>query len=612
MIRSTNGGEYHLICNLGKGNFGETYLAIALHLPEHPQCVLKKFNPEFSDRFFTKTARIMFDTEIEVLSQLKHDQIPRWLDHFEFNQQFYLVYEYIPGDNLNDEIKREQRLSESKVRQILQQILEILIFVHQHGLIHRDINPKNLIRRSTDQKIVLIDFGLVQRINHPERKITVGTDGYRPMEQTDGKARFCSDIYATGITAIAALTGICSNFPKNSDGEIIWRDQVQVSDDFANIISTMVRSYFGDRYQSASAALQALLHIQTEPNKLINAPPIKINYHQTKKFAIAPQFDNVGSFSEGRAEVTIRNKWGYIDPSGELVIAGQFNFAEPFFEGLAQVTIGGKNGFIDKNGNLVIQPQFANTSAFCSGLAAVQINNKWGFIDQTGNLVIPAIFDGVSGFSECFDCTLSEVEGYAQGLVGIQIQDKWGFINYSGNIVISPQFDSARIFSEGLAAVKLQQKWGYIDQQGNLMIQPQFEQAGNFLAGLTVVKRDNKYGYINQNSQVIIPFIFDAAEGFYEGLAAVKVGEQVGYINQTGNFVIPPQFPEINEYFIAYPFAEGLAAVEIDGKWGFIDQNGNIAIAPQFDDANSFSEGLAAVEIDYLWGYIPNPLPPSI
>ena len=95
---------------------------------------------------------------------LKHTQIPSLLAYFEEGGQFYLVQEYIEGTTLSEIIASGQTLPEHDVIQILQDILEVLVFIHNRNIIHRDIKPANLIRRNSDNKVVLIDFGAVKTI----------------------------------------------------------------------------------------------------------------------------------------------------------------------------------------------------------------------------------------------------------------------------------------------------------------------------------------------------------------------------------------------------------------------------------------------------------------
>ncbi len=107
------------------------------------------------------------------------------------------------------------QLSENEVIQLLYDILEVLQSVHQQNIIHRDIKPSNLMRRDSDGRIVLIDFGAVKQIGSQlkysqgqRQTVPIGTEGYMPNEQENGHPKLCSDIYAVGMTAIQALTGV--------------------------------------------------------------------------------------------------------------------------------------------------------------------------------------------------------------------------------------------------------------------------------------------------------------------------------------------------------------------------------------------------------------------
>ena len=211
------------------------------------------------------------------------------LAHFEENQQFYLIQEYIPGHDLTQEIylKSNQNLTEPETIKLLIEILEVLDFVHQQQHIHRDIKPSNIRRRSSDNKIVLIDFGAVkevttQMINENGKvrlTVVIGTPGYMPSEQRQGQPRFSSDVYAVGIIGIQAMTGIAArHLPQDRDtNEIIWQEQAQVSDKFAAILDKMVRYDFRQRYLNAGEALQDLqnlLPVQSNSNNIKIALPI--------------------------------------------------------------------------------------------------------------------------------------------------------------------------------------------------------------------------------------------------------------------------------------------------------------------------------------------------
>lgn len=262
------GGRYHIVSYLGGGGFGQTYLAQDVHLPGQPQCVVKHLKPKLTDAISLETAHRLFETEAQVLYKLSDfSQIPRLLAHFEEQQEFYLVQEFIEGDNLGKELVPGQRLSEAQTIALLHDILEVLVYIHHHNVIHRDLKPSNLIRRRKDGKIVLIDFGAVKQLTthiqihgHSTQTIAIGSPGYMPTEQMSGKPRFCSDLYALGMIGIQALTGLHpKSLPEDArTGEMIWRDRVEIQPRLGDILDTMIRYDFRQRYQSAVEVLADL------------------------------------------------------------------------------------------------------------------------------------------------------------------------------------------------------------------------------------------------------------------------------------------------------------------------------------------------------------------
>ena len=269
--------RYKIIKQLGSGSFGITYLAEDLDLPDHPLCVVKNLrqspDPEELQAFIA-----FFNKEAKALYRLGNelDQIPRLFAHFEEAGEFYLVQEYIDGHDLSQEIFPGNKLSEAQVTQLLKEILEVLTIIHNKNIIHRDVKAQNLMRRNSDGKIVLIDFGTVKELSllkaNPQEQtnvsVIVGTNGYMPYEQSSGYPKLASDIYAVGMLGIYALTGVKpQELPKNPDTfEVIWQDKVSVSPALANMLDKMVRSNFKERYQTAGEALQGLTALSSTSN----------------------------------------------------------------------------------------------------------------------------------------------------------------------------------------------------------------------------------------------------------------------------------------------------------------------------------------------------------
>ncbi|MEM1169619.1 MAG: serine/threonine-protein kinase [Cyanobacteria bacterium P01_H01_bin.35] len=268
--------RYQIISELGKGGFGKTYLAVDLDLPNNPQCVVKHLAPSDPRPKVFQIAKTLFDKEAITLQSLgEHPQIPRLFAYFEEDKQFYLVQEFVKGYDLTKEIYSAKQFSENEVVKLLIEILEILKYVHEQNVIHRDIKPQNIMRREFDDKIVLIDFGAVKEIKgltvttegNTTITIAVGTPGYMPLEQAAGKPKFCSDIYAVGMIAIEALSGIkAGKLQENkSTGEIIWRNQANVSEKLGRVLDKMVADYWRHRYQNIDEIITELGKISNKP-----------------------------------------------------------------------------------------------------------------------------------------------------------------------------------------------------------------------------------------------------------------------------------------------------------------------------------------------------------
>lgn len=268
------GKRYRIIEFIGSGAFGTTYLAVDTRRPGNPTCVVKQLLPTPKMGKNLKNARMRFSREAKILEKLgKHPNIPQLFAYFEENKQLYLVEEYIPGYPLTSELTLGCKLSEVTTINLIKEILEILAFIHANGVIHRDIKPSNIIRRQSDGKLFLIDFGAVKEINQnnlSSQTITMatGTPAYMPIEQFQGNPKPNSDIYAVGMIAIQALTGVhpkelpmIKNLDHVNSGSFYWKELVKVSPEFIKIIDKMVADDYHVRYQSAREVLADLQQI---------------------------------------------------------------------------------------------------------------------------------------------------------------------------------------------------------------------------------------------------------------------------------------------------------------------------------------------------------------
>jgi len=269
-------GRYKITGVLGSGGFSQTYVAEDKQLPSCPLCVVKQLKLAGQAADFIQEVRLRFRSEAEALERLgTHDQIPQLLAFFENDGEFYLVQEFVAGHALSDELLPGTQLPEAEVVPILRDVLDVLKFIHAQKVIHRDIKPENLIRRQRDGKLVLIDFGAVKAIqtevSNRQLTIRIGTPGYTPPEQDAGNPCFSSDLFALGMTAIQALTGMYpSQLVDPATGQVSWRHKVQISNGLAEFLDRMICYRPADRYRSAQECLQRLEAI-AQPSSISTA-----------------------------------------------------------------------------------------------------------------------------------------------------------------------------------------------------------------------------------------------------------------------------------------------------------------------------------------------------
>jgi serine/threonine-protein kinase len=269
--------RYRIIATLGQGGCGQTFLAEDTHLPSNQRCVVKQLQPATNDPTVYRIIKERFQREAVILEALgnAHNQIPRLHAYFTENQEFYLVQDYIEGQNLFQRVMDAGPFSPAEVHALLLQILPLLGYVHSQGIIHRDLKPDNIMLRQSDGKPVLIDFGAVKEtvttvVNSqglPTSSIVIGSPGFMPMEQAIGHPVFASDLYSLGMTAIFLLTGRRPPELTNlSTGQVDWRPAAPwVPPQLAQVIDKATQRMAENRYQTAREMEAALQLASTLP-----------------------------------------------------------------------------------------------------------------------------------------------------------------------------------------------------------------------------------------------------------------------------------------------------------------------------------------------------------
>ena len=296
--------RYRPIQLIGQGGFGKTFLSIDEGTPDKVRCVVKQLYLQSKNTLIVKKAVQLFRQEAERLTELgEHPQIPSLLAHFEQQKQLYLVQEFIPGKTLEKELQENEVFKESQIWELLTDLLPVLKFVHDRHVIHRDIKPSNIIRRKTDGKLVLIDFGVAKLITDSALFRTgtaVGTAEYVAPEQMKGKALPASDLYSLGVTCIYLLTGVSPfDLTDIANNTWVWRDFLpkgrSVSDRLAKILDKLIKPAVNQRYQCVGDVLQTITIVPPTPPKVQPLPPAKNNIltNILRRYIAQPQGDRL-------------------------------------------------------------------------------------------------------------------------------------------------------------------------------------------------------------------------------------------------------------------------------------------------------------------------------
>ena len=250
--------------------------------------------------------------------------------------------------------------------------------------------------------------------------------------------------------------------------------------------------------------------------------------------AVAPTFDWVDRFYEGRALVRSGGLYGYVDTTGRIISRPQYEIAGAYSRGFAQVDDAGKSGLLDLEGQTVVEPRFGFVVPFTA-------DRFWVTHERV-------ISDGAPGTEQFSNGFLRPVT-IGDRAKTIWPRGGWGLIDRAGSWIREPMFSQIRIFDRSdnsLMWAKTDAGWGVIKADGSWLVEPKFEAVTQFFDGLAPVRLTGKWGYIDRNGLIVIApqFILQGplkAAGF----AKAKVGKFFGLIDRSGAWVIEPKFDAI-------------------------------------------------------------------
>ena len=284
--------RYQIESILGQGSMGTTYRA--RDVQENRLVALKQLH--FSRLQEWKPLEL-FEREAKILQKLNHPRIPAYIDYFTIESSsdalFILVQEYVEGKTLQYLIERGWRGTEREILDIFSQLINILAYLHtlQPPVIHRDINPKNLLL-SPANEVYLVDFGAVQekiRTTFLGGSTIVGTYGYVPFEQFSGQAVPASDYYAAGATLLYMLSHRHpADFP-TEQYKPDFQKSLQISARMRRLLNGLLEFDVSKRIASPDAVRNILEHPFTDKAPTIAVKVAKPSHTTIKKIVKGQQ-----------------------------------------------------------------------------------------------------------------------------------------------------------------------------------------------------------------------------------------------------------------------------------------------------------------------------------
>ncbi len=319
--------RYRALKLLGEGSSGLTFQAVDQAQLSQPYCVIKHSFLQVPDSYNLQKVDELFKRKAIRLEKLgKHQQIPELFTYFIENNQHYLVFEYIAGQNLAQNLAQNGAFSETKIMNLLGRILPVLALSHRYRVIHQDIKPENIIIRPHDHKLVLVDFRLAKVSSHTGLSLPVTPmdySGYIAPEQALGKPTFASDLYSLGVTCVHLLT---NSEPLDLldifQGKWVWRDYltVPVSDPLGQVLDQLLQQDTNQRFQRAQEVFDALqlkakpiVHQPSQSNVVLQSSK-GINYHQLEQFLQAQMWKKADEeTAQKMLELAGRTNEGWLD-----------------------------------------------------------------------------------------------------------------------------------------------------------------------------------------------------------------------------------------------------------------------------------------------------------
>ena len=247
--------KYEVLKLINRGGSSRVYLALDRNL--NRQWAIKKIKKKKNS---SHTNSLM--AEAEIMKHLDHNALPRIVDIIDDNDYFYIIMDYVQGENLKTVLRADGPQDQETVVEWGIELCDVLQYLHDHNIIYRDMKPANVMLTIPDGNIKVIDFGIAREYKSYAKEDTqsLGTEGYAAPEQYEGRGQTDArtDIYGLGVTLFQLLTDI--NPAGYKEPLDIRKYDSTLSTGLSKIILKCTEKDPDDRFQTANELKHALIN----------------------------------------------------------------------------------------------------------------------------------------------------------------------------------------------------------------------------------------------------------------------------------------------------------------------------------------------------------------
>jgi serine/threonine protein kinase len=284
IVLAVPGAERYQIARIIKsGGMGAVYEAVD---PAGQRYAIKELLDRFARDDERAEALAHFADEARLLQRLRHPSVPRVYANFadtfvdgatgEQRQHYYLVMDFIQGEDLEQRLEREGAQGEALTLMWADQLCDVLGYLHASDLIYRDVKPSNIMIERDSGRVKLVDFGIATLAGPGGRGTLIGTPGYSPPEQYQGLTTPASDIYALGATLHHLLSGRDPRPEPPFSFPPLRQLRPDVSPHVASAIDRALSMHSAERWGSMREFRAALLAAERVPAPVVAAPPTPV------------------------------------------------------------------------------------------------------------------------------------------------------------------------------------------------------------------------------------------------------------------------------------------------------------------------------------------------